>query len=277
MKTVLITGANTGIGAETAIELARQGFRVVFASRNQEKTEPVMARAKAAGQHDEVHFVPLELDDLDSVRRCANTFLAMGHPLDVLLLNAGLARVEGTTKQGFEPAFGVNHLGHFFLTRCLEPALRRAEGARVVVVASRAHERVKRPLQDEHFKGPSKTSTGWSEYQDSKLANVLFTKELARRWKDSGVTAVCLHPGVIASDLWRNMPWPIAVVATLAMKSPKQGAVSSLRCATRPISELVNGGYYGDDGEPRRPSALAEDTTAAEHLWAASEAFVANH
>lgn len=270
-KTVLITGANTGIGAATAERLARLGFRVFFACRSEAKTRPVMQAIAAATKNDDLHFLELALDDLASVRRCADAFLARGEPLHVLLLNAGLARLAGTTKQGFEPSFGVNHLGHFLLTVLLEPALKAGAPSRVVTVASRAHERVRRPLEESQLRGPSRSLTGWPEYERSKLANVLFTKELARRWAGTGVTAYALHPGVIASDLWRSAPWPLRPILTSLMKSPDEGSVASVRCATAPADELENGGYFGDRGEPRAVNPRANEIEAAQHLWALSE------
>lgn len=270
-KTVLITGANTGIGAATAEALARLDFRVVFACRTEAKTRPVMNAIAAATKNDDLHFLELQLDDLDSVRRAADTFLAKQWPLHVLLLNAGVARVPGLTKQGFEPAFGVNHLGHFLLTQRLEPVLRSAAPSRVVVVASRAHERVRKPLALERVREPIRSVLGWAEYENSKLANVLFTKELARRWAGSGVTAYSLHPGVIASELWRNMPWPLRPLAMALMRTPEQGSVASVRLSTAPEAELTNGGYYGEHGEPRAVNPLADDAAAARALWDLSE------
>ncbi|MFZ5443932.1 MAG: SDR family oxidoreductase [Myxococcota bacterium] len=266
-KTVLITGANTGIGEATARELARRGARVFFACRSEAKTRPVMEAITRDTGNADLHFLELRLDDLQSVAQCAATFRARQEPLHVLLLNAGLARVRGTTKQGFEMTFGVNHLGHFLLTLELEQALRAGAPSRVVVVASRAHERTSRPISDEELRGPHRSATGWREYQVSKLANVLFTKELARRWQGSGVTTYALHPGVIASDIWRTTAWPLRKLGMLFMRTPEQGATASLRCATAPELAPESGGYYGEDGLPRKASPLAEDQAAAKKLW----------
>lgn len=266
-KTVLITGANTGIGEATARELARRGARVFFACRSEAKTRPVMEAITRDTGNADLHFLELRLDDLQSVAQCAAAFRARQEPLHVLLLNAGLARVRGTTKQGFEMTFGVNHLGHFLLTLELEQALRAGAPSRVVVVASRAHERTSRPISDEELRGPHRSATGWREYQVSKLANVLFTKELARRWQGSGVTTYALHPGVIASDIWRTTAWPLRKLGMLFMRTPEQGATASLRCATAPELAPESGGYYGEDGLPRKASPLAEDQAAAKKLW----------
>lgn len=263
MTTTLITGANTGIGAQTARGLAKLGHTVYFACRSEAKTRPVMdAIAKETG-NDRLHFLELHLDDLQSVRACAAKFKKTGEPLHVLLLNAGVASGP-PTRQGFEACFGVNHLGHFLLTVELLEVLRKSAPSRVVVVASRAHERVTKPLDEAAFRA-QRSRTGWPEYQDSKLANMLFALELSRQLAGTGVDVHALHPGVIASDLWRSFPWPVRPLVKLLMRTPEQGARSSLHCAT--AAGLPSGGYYGEHGEPRERSALAKDEAAARWLW----------
>lgn len=265
-KTVLITGANTGIGAATAAELARRGARVYFACRNEAKTRPVMDDIARRTGNSDLHFLELALDDLASVQRCAAGFRAKNEALHVLVLNAGLARVKGVTRQGFEMTFGVNHLGHFLLTLELEDVLKKSAPARVVTVASRAHERTSTPLDLNGVQGPLR-GIGWKAYQASKLANVLFSKELARRWAGSGVTTYALHPGVIASDIWRTTAWPLRSIAMLFMRTPEQGSTASLRCAMDPTLESVTGGYYGEYGEDRKCNPLADNAQAAKALW----------
>jgi retinol dehydrogenase 12 len=272
---VLITGANTGIGAATAKELARRGATVFFACRSEAKTRPVMDAITKETGNTNLHFLELALDDLESVKKCAAAFNAKSIPLNVLVLNAGLARVKGVTKQGFETTFGVNHLGHFLLTLELERALTQAAPSRVVVVASRAHERTDKQLDLSVVQQPTSSATGWREYQASKLANVLFSKELARRWKDKGVHTYALHPGVIASDIWRTTAWPLRTIAMWFMRTPEQGAISSIRCATAPELANQTGGYYGQDGEERRCNVLADDLEVAKALWEKSVEWVA--
>lgn len=266
-RTVLITGANTGIGRATAAELAAMGARVFFACRSEAKTKPVMDELAAKTGNRDLHFLELELSDLDSVKRCADAFLARGEPLHVLVANAGLARVKALTKQGFEMTFGVNHLGHFLLTLLLRPALERGAPARVVVVASRAHERKKTPIDYATLRAPSRHFTGWPDYQVSKLANVLFVKELARRWDAGKVRSYAVHPGVIASDIWRIVPWPLRPLFTSSMRSVEEGCRASVHCASAPELAEHNGRYYDEDGRERPCNPLAEDPALGAELW----------
>jgi retinol dehydrogenase-12 len=266
-KTVLITGANTGIGRATAQALAGMGARLFFAGRSEAKTRPVMEAVAQATSNRDLHFLALELEDLDSARRCADEFLARREPLHVLINNAGVARSKGVTKQGFERTFGVNHLGHFVLTLRLRSALEAGAPSRVVVVASRAHERFSGAIDFEALRRPTRTFSGWPEYQVSKLANVLFAKELARRWDAEKVHAYAVHPGVIASDIWRTLPWPLRPLITRSMRTPEEGAHSSLRCATAPELAGDNGRYYDANGRERPCSPAADDPALAKRLW----------
>lgn len=270
---VLLTGGNTGIGRATAEALAAQGHRLWLAGRSEERTRPVLDAVRARGAR--ADFLPLDLADLGSVRACAARFVATGERLDVLLANAGLAGQRGETKQGFELAFGTNHLGHFLLTELLLPRLeesgRAGPRARVVVVASRAHYRV-RNFDWSTLRGPTRTFTGWPEYQRSKLCNVLFVRELARRLEGKPVDAYALHPGVVASDIWRRAPRPLRALARLWMVSNEEGAQTSVYCATAPELEGKSGRYWHECAE-KRPSRLALDDALAAELWAKSEAW----
>ncbi|MEW6432012.1 MAG: SDR family oxidoreductase [Myxococcota bacterium] len=273
-RTVLITGANTGIGRATAHALAAAGARVFFAGRSEEKTRPVVHTIARATGNQDLHFLALDLEDLDSVKRAAETFLARNEPLHVLINNAGLARATGVTKQGFERTFGVNHLGHFLLTLLLKPALEAGAPARVVVVASRAHERFHGTLDFSVLRQPTRHYTGWPEYQVSKLANVLFAKELARRWDAAKVHSYSLHPGVIASDIWRSVPWPLRPLVRSFMRTPEEGARASVHCASAPEVADHNGRYYDEDGRERRNSPQADDPALARTLWEKSVEWV---
>jgi retinol dehydrogenase 12 len=268
-KVFLVTGANTGIGRVTAETLARRGGKVFLACRTEERARPVLDAVAAAGGAAE--FLPLDLGNLASVRACASAFLARGEPLHVLVNNAGLAGRGGLTDDGFELIFGTNHLGPFLLTTLLLPRLRESAPARIVLVSSKAHDDAK-GIDWDVLRKPTKTITSLREYEVSKLCNVLFAKELARGRAGAGVHSYALHPGVIASDIWRRVPWPIRPILLSRMLTVEQGAQTSLHCATSPEVEAHDGRYY-DDCKERKPSALAEDEGLAKTLWEKSEAW----
>ena len=271
-RTFLVTGANTGIGRATAEELARRGARVYVASRSRVKGEAAVAAIKAETGSDSVFFLPLDLADLDSVRSCAAAFLALGEPLHVLVNNAGVGGARGLTSQGFELTFGINHLGHFALTNALLGCLTDSAPARVVTVASDAHYSAE-GIDFEALRRSARGVTGLPEYAVSKLCNVLFTQELARRVAGTGVSTSALHPGVVASDIWRRVPWPVRPLITRRMLSVTQGAQTSLYCATSPDVAQDSGLFYDKCAE-RAPSPVATPELAAE-LWKRSEAWTA--
>jgi retinol dehydrogenase 12 len=271
-RTVLVTGANTGIGKATALALAREGWRVWVAARSAAKGEAAVASIKAAAGSDSVFFLALDLADLESVRSCAEGFLARGEPLHVLVNNAGVGGVRGLTKQGFELMFGVNHLGHFLLTQLLLERLTSTAPARVVTVASDAHYQA-RGIDWEALRRAARGITGLGEYAVSKLCNVLFSAELARRTAGTGVTTYALHPGVVASDIWRRVPWPVRPLITRRLLSVEEGAATSLYCATSPAVASDSGLFY-DKCAPRPASPVATPELAAE-LWQRSQAWTA--
>ncbi|HEX5659393.1 MAG TPA: SDR family oxidoreductase [Polyangiales bacterium] len=270
-KVALVTGANTGIGRVTARELARRGFEVFLACRDRGRTEPVL-RALRAETGGTLHWLELELGDLASVRRCAREFLATGKPLHLLINNAGVAGQRGKTASGFELAFGINHVGHFLFTLLLTPRLVASAPARIVTVASRAHKRIG-GIDFDAVQSPS--GLGLREYQVSKLANVLFSAELARKLEGTGVSTYALHPGVIKSDIWRNMPAPLRTLLRLRpMLDVEAGAQTTLYCATAP--ELANeSGLYYSEGARFTPSEVAQDAQLAAELWLRSERWTA--
>ncbi|HEX7479606.1 MAG TPA: SDR family NAD(P)-dependent oxidoreductase, partial [Polyangiales bacterium] len=225
-RVALVTGANTGIGLVTARELARQGAHVFIACRSAERARPALAAIAADSGSSEVELLSLDLSDLASVRQCARSFLERGLPLHLLINNAGLAGTRGATKSGFELAFGVNHVGHFLLTELLLERIRSSAPARIVTVASQAHYRAK-GIDWDAVRKPTRSITGVPEYGVSKLANVLFSAELGRRLQGSGVTTYSLHPGVVATDVWRSVPWPFRWLVTHNLLSPEQGAATT--------------------------------------------------
>jgi NAD(P)-dependent dehydrogenase (short-subunit alcohol dehydrogenase family) len=263
-RTFLVTGASSGIGRETVRALARRGGRVFFTCRTEPKARAAIDELGSNGTAGELEYLQLDLGDLESVRACAEAFLATGEPLHALVNNAGLAGKRGMTPSGFELAFGTNHVGPFLLTSLLIERLRESAPARVVNVASEAHQRV-RGIDFEAVRKPTKSISGMPEYAVSKLANVLHAVELARRLEGTGVTSYALHPGVIASDIWRQVPWPVRPLIKLRMRSPQDGAGTPVYCATSPEVAGESGRYY-EDARPKRAGRAVTPELASE-LW----------
>jgi retinol dehydrogenase 12 len=269
-RTVLVTGANTGIGLATASALAGQGWRVWVTARSERKGAAAVAGIKAATGNEAVFLLMLDLADLTSVRDCAKSFLEPYEPLHVLINNAGVGGRRGLTKQGFELMFGVNHLGHFLLTSLLLDRLVSSGHSRVVTVSSDAHYNA-RGIDWEALRRPARGITGLGEYAVSKLCNVLFSQELARRTSGSGVHSYALHPGVVASDIWRRVPWPVRPLVTRRMLTVDQGAQTSLYCATS-ASVAADSGLFYDKCALREASAVATPELGRA-LWERSEAW----
>jgi len=271
-RVCVITGATSGIGRAAASELAALGARVVIVAR-----DPV----RGAAARDEVaretgnHEVALEVADLKSqrqVRDLANRLLAALPEIHVLVNNAGLTLSKRRlTEDGLEETFAVNHLSPFLLTNLLLDRLRASAPARVVTVASAAHRGAAIPFDDLNGE---RGFSGWLAYGWTKLANILFTVELARRLEGSGVTATCLHPGVVATGFGREGPLLIREfqrwVGRLLLLDPQRGADTVVWLASSPEVAGASGGYYAN----RRlatPSPAARDAAAAHRLWLLSE------
>ncbi len=269
----IVTGANTGIGKVTARELARAGARVILACRSQAKTQPVIEEIQREIPGAKLEFLALDLGDLASVRKAAEAILARDEPIHGLINNAGMAGAKGLTKDGFELTFGTNHLGPYLFTRLLLDRIKQAGHARIVNVASASHYQAK-AIDWDALKQPTRSSTGMHEYAISKLANVLFAKELARQLDGTGVTTYALHPGVVATDVWRQVPAPLRWVMKLFMITPEKGAVATLRCAAEPAFGDQTGRYYDVGGKEREPSRLAKDEALAKTLWTRSAEWV---
>lgn len=265
-KTFLVTGANTGIGKITALELARQGARVLLACRSEDKTRPVLEEIARIAGADRAEFVQLDLGDLASVRACAQQLIDRKVPIHGLINNAGLAGVRGQTKDGFEIQFGTNHLGPYLFTRLLLDRVIESAPARIVNVASNSHYSAKQ-IDWDVLHEKTRTVTGLREYSVSKLANVLFTKDLARRLEGTNVTTYALHPGVVATDIWRKTPGPLRWVMKKFMVTPEEGAAPTLRCATAPELASETGRYYVPGAKEKSPSRLADDVELQNTLW----------
>jgi len=259
----LVTGANAGLGRLTALALAQAGFKVFLACRSEARTLPVLAEIRAIEGAAEPEWLALELGDFASVRACAAAFLARELPLHLLVNNAGLAGARGLTASGFEMMFGVNHLGHFLFTELLLPRLRASAPARIVMVASRAHRRV-RGIDYAALRRPTSSLTGIREYGVSKLANILHASELAERLTGSGVSTFSLHPGVLDTEIWRTLPAPLRWLNGLRLSPPEDGIGTVLHCALHaPAHET--GGYFSD-GARTAPAPCGQEPARAVEL-----------
>ncbi|XP_046993301.1 retinol dehydrogenase 14 [Schistocerca americana] len=274
-KTVIITGANSGIGKETAFELARRGARVIMACRSIDVAKKIRDEIVAATGNESVFVQPLDLSSLESVRKFATAIKSSEKRLDVLIHNAGCAHAFGpkATEDGLELTMATNHYGPFLLTHLLIDLLKQSVPSRIVVVASELYRFAKVDLQNVN---PLKTFPGYLYYV-SKYANIMFTLELARRLEGTGVTVNCLHPGMIDSGIFRNVPFPlnlpIKLIAKLYFKTPEQGAQTTLHLAISEEVEGVSGKYYMDCME-RGLSQGVQDMAAAKKLWELSEDLV---
>jgi NAD(P)-dependent dehydrogenase (short-subunit alcohol dehydrogenase family) len=274
-RVALITGANTGIGRVTALELAKQGLHVFVACRSKQRTQALLEQARSAAPDAKIEWLALDLASFESIHQCAEAFLSRGLPLHLLINNAGLAGAKGVTKEGFELAFGVNHLGHFLLTSLLLERIQSSAPARIVTVASRAHYRAP-GIDWEALRAPTRSRLAIAEYGVSKLANILFSAELGRRLQGSGVTTYSLHPGVVASEVWRSAPKLLGALIKPFMLAPEEGAATSLYCATNAgVSEQT--GLYYDKCQIKEPSKMARDLSMAAELWQRSEEWVRDY
>ncbi len=270
-KTVLITGANQGIGKASAEALGKMGAKLVLVCRNAEKAKTAIVDIEKAGAKD-VELIVGNVSSQADVRRIAAEVLAKHDRLDVLLNNAGVLVTERReTVDGIEETFAVNHLGYFLLTTLLLDLLKKSAPARIVSVSSEAHRSAKMNWDDLQL------TQGWSSiraYGQSKLCNILFTRELARRLEGTRVTANCLHPGVIASGFGHTdgnglISFAIKIASPFFL-TPEKGARTQVYLASSPEVEGVTGKYF-DKCKEKAPSRAAQETGAPERLWAISE------
>jgi NAD(P)-dependent dehydrogenase (short-subunit alcohol dehydrogenase family) len=249
-KTVVITGANTGIGKETAVALAEKGATVVLACRNRAKATAAAHEVRTRSDNDDVHLVDLDLADVDSVATCAKEILDSYQRIDVLINNAGLQLKERTTtKQGFETTFGVNHLGHFLLTDLLLERVRASAPARIVNLSSVGHNFARGGMPWDDLQHDTTRYAANTAYCASKLANILFTRELARRLPPEEVTVNACHPGAVRSEFGSSEDMGkfyggFMKIGGLFLISSKSGARTSIYLASSPEIEGKTGGYY---------------------------------
>jgi NAD(P)-dependent dehydrogenase (short-subunit alcohol dehydrogenase family) len=277
-KTVIITGGNSGIGKAAAVELARAGARVVITARNEQRGTAAVTEIAAASGSSAVELSLFDLADLSSVRTGAADLLERCPRIDVLLNNAGLILTERTlSADGYEATFAINHLGPFLLTELLRQRLVDSAPSRIVNVASTAHSFARRGMVFDDLMA-ERSYHQMEVYGRSKLANILFTMELARRLSGTGVTANSLHPGAVATGYARDgdtsgfLAWGVKVIAPVSL-TPEKGARTSVYLCSSPEVEGVTGKYFTKCRE-KRPSARARDEAAAARLWEVSEQLI---
>ncbi|XP_043957568.1 retinol dehydrogenase 13-like isoform X1 [Gambusia affinis] len=279
-KTVVITGANTGIGKETAKELANRGGRIIMGCRDMEKCEAAAKEIRGKTLNPHVYACQLDLASMKSIREFAERINQEEKSVDILINNAGVMRCPaGKTEDGFDMQLGVNHLGHFLLTNLLLEKLKDSAPSRVINLASLAHIVGKIDFDDLNWE--KKKFDTKQAYCQSKLANVLFTRELAKRLEGTGVTVNAVHPGVVATDLGRHTGLHQSQFSTtvlspffsMLVKSPELGAQPSVFLAVAEEMAGVTGRYY-DVMTEKEPAPQALDDAAARRLWEVSSRLV---
>jgi NAD(P)-dependent dehydrogenase (short-subunit alcohol dehydrogenase family) len=270
-KTCLITGATQGIGLASAIGIARAGAQTVMVARSPERGAAAVEMVKAKSGNPEVSLLIADLSSQESIRKLAAEFKAKHDRLHVLLNNAGGVFVKRSlTVDGIEMTFAVNHLAYFLLTELLLDLIRASAPARIIDVSSAAHGGGHIDFDDLQHE---KRWAYFKAYADSKLANILFTRELARRLEGTGVTVNCLHPGVVTTGFGKNNPGLPRALITIAgpfMLSPEKGARTSVYLATSPEVEGVTGKYF-DKCKVVSSNKQSYDTGVAARLWDISE------
>ncbi len=278
-KVVLITGGNAGIGKETAVALASMGAQVTITARDPVRGRAALDEIRGRGGRADAEVMALDLARLASVRELAAEFAGHHDRLDVLVNNAGLMlSSRRRTVDGYEMTFQVNHLGHFLLTQLLHDRLVAGAPGRVVNVSSAGHKSARHGLDFDDLQS-ERRYRGFGVYAKTKLANILFTRELARRWDGSGVTANAVHPGFVASSFGRDGDTGALGKLTFPLLKPFalnsiQGAQTSVYVASAPEVEGITGGYWVKSA-PASPSTAAQDDAAAARLWEVSEQLVA--
>lgn len=269
-KTVVMTGGTSGLGREAALELARRGARLVLVARDAGRADDMLARLRSGNASAEPARYLADLSSLAETRRVAAALCLAEPRIDVLVNNAGAIFSGGQrTPEGLEPTFATNHMSAFVLTLGLRKSLAAAGGARVVTTASAAHRMADFDRKDVPMLGES---SAWRAYGRSKLYNILFTRELARRWAGSGITANCFHPGVVATrfgDAAGSWMSPVIRLAKLFAIPPEKGARTLVYLASAPELAGVTGRYF-EKCRAVEPTKAGQDDAAAALIWAES-------
>jgi len=263
-RTCLITGASAGIGKEMAKQIARSGATVVMVSRSRDRLATAQEEINREVPSAKTDLLVADLSSQAEIRRLASEFSGRYGRLDILINNAGvLMSNRSLTVDGIETTFAVNHLGYFLLTNLLLETIKAGSPARIVNVSSAAHKSATLDFDDLQNE---KRYVGFFVYCESKLANVLFTYELARRLEGTGVTANCFHPGAIATELFRHQNVLVRLGTQLFLKTPARGAETGVYLATSPEVEGVTGKYFVNK-HPARSNKQSHDRAAAQRLW----------
>jgi retinol dehydrogenase-12 len=273
-KTFVVTGATAGIGFEAAKAFAKEGARVIITARDQKKGDDTVETLKAAAGHDHVSVVLCDFASMASIRAATAAISAQCERVDVLLNNAGAVYSEHQrSADGLELTFATNHIGYFLFTHGLLPLLTKAAPARIVNVASDAHRFARGGVAFDDLER-KRGYAGMSVYGETKLMNILFTRALAARLKDSGVTVNCLHPGVISSGFGQNnrglLGFATRHLGKYILTTPEKGAATSIFLCTSPTVAGVTGKYFAKSREAK-PERFALDDAAAARLWQVSE------
>ncbi|XP_055374369.1 retinol dehydrogenase 13-like [Condylostylus longicornis] len=275
-KVCIVTGSNTGIGKETVHELARRGAQIYMACRDMEKCEEARKEIVLDTKNKYIYCRECDLSSFESIRNFVKTFKAEQNRLDILINNAGVMRCpRSLTKEGIELQLGVNHMGHFLLTGLLLDLLKSSAPSRIVVVSSLAHTRGDINVTDLNSE---KSYDEGQAYSQSKLANILFTRELAKKLKGTGVTVNALHPGIVDTELFRHMGFFNSFLAKIFVrplvwpfiKTPKSGAQTTLYVALDKELNDVSGEYFSDCAL-KETSEQAKNDNLSKWLWAVSE------
>ncbi|XP_011690507.1 PREDICTED: retinol dehydrogenase 14 isoform X2 [Wasmannia auropunctata] len=274
-KTIIITGCTSGIGKETTRDLAKRGARIIMACRNTDTANRLKDEIVKESNNSNIVVHKLDLSSLQSIRKFAQQINQEESRLDVLIHNAGTAETfrKKVTEDGLEQTMATNYFGPFLLTHLLIDLLKRSKPSRIVVVASELYRIARLNLNNIN---PTSTLPAYLYYV-SKYADIVFTLELARRLEGSGVTANCLHPGMIDSGIWRNVPaplsWGLNLIIKTFFKTPEQGAQTTIHLAVSDEVNGVSGKYFMDCAEHRLSNA-AKDPAKGKKLWELSEPLV---
>jgi retinol dehydrogenase-12 len=269
-KTVIVTGCTSGIGRETVVQLVAHGAEVVMGCRSEEAMRGLEEEVKVSYPDAKLHSLKLDLSSMKSVQEFCTNFIKLDFPLNILICNAGAVGLPYTlTEEGFETLMATNHFGHMLMVLLLKEKLVESQPSRVVVVASEAHRFSNKDGVKLNYLNQEKSYGTWAAYGHTKLANVLFAKELNKRLEGKGVTAYSVHPGVVATDITRHFGVLGSIfrfVSTPFCKSIPQGAATTAFCAAAEPTSLDVGGYHGDCA-PLAASEQGRSEKLALQLW----------